>query len=79
MEAEKRGSMMSEERGQGIWINFIVRAVVGMTLIYCLNMYFDSQNISIAVGMNFFSFLTSAVLGIPGVALLYGIMFYQIL
>ena len=35
--------------------------------------------IPIAVGMNLFSFLTSGTLGIPGVALLYGISVYHIL
>ena len=34
---------------------------------------------SINVGLNPVSFLTSGTLGIPGVCLLYGITFYQIL
>lgn len=68
---------MQEERGWSFLVNFIVRAMVGMAVIFCLNMYFESQGISIAIGMNFFSLLTSGVLGIPGVFLLYGIMFYQ--
>lgn len=70
---------MPERRGPGLLVNMIVRAVVGMAVIYGLNMYFEAQDISIVVGMNFFTLLTSAVLGIPGVFLLYGIMVYQIL
>lgn len=58
-------------------INFLVRAVIGMALIFFANQFLDDRNISISVGMNILSFLTSGTLGIPGVGLLYGIMFYQ--
>lgn len=67
---------MQENRWSGWLIRMAVRAVIGMAVIYFVNEYLSSQDISIAVGMNGISFLTSAVLGIPGVALLYGILFY---
>lgn len=70
---------MSEGRGFSIILHMVVRAVIGMAIIYGMNLYLESQQISVAVGMNPVSFLTSAVLGIPGVALLYAILFYQIL
>lgn len=70
---------MSERRGFSIAVHFIVRAIVGMAVIYGLNLYLESQQIPVAVGMNLVSLLTSAILGIPGVALLYAILFYQIL
>lgn len=69
---------MSEKR-TGFILNFIIRAVIGLGIIFFVNEYLSYRNISISVGMNGISFLTSGFLGIPGVALLYGILFYQIL
>ena len=66
---------MSEKR-PGFIVNFFVRAFVGVCMIFFVNEY---QGINVAVGMNLFSFLTSGTLGIPGVALLYGISVYHIL
>jgi len=60
-------------------INFFIRAVVGMALIFFINQYVLPDDSSINVGLNAVSFLTSGSLGIPGVGLLYGIMWYQIL
>ena len=60
-------------------INFFIRAVVGMALIFFINQYVLPDDSSIYVGLNAVSFLTSGSLGIPGVGLLYGIMWYQIL
>lgn len=60
-------------------INFFIRAVVGMALIFFINQYVLPDDSSINVGLNAVSFLTSGSLGIPGVCLLYGIMCYQIL
>ena len=60
-------------------VKFFVRAVVGMALIFFINQYVLPPDSSINVGMNAVSFLTSGSRGIPGVGLLYGIMWYQIL
>ena len=60
-------------------INFFIRAVVGMALIFFINQYVLPDDSSINVGLNAVSFLTSGSLGIPGVGLLYGIVCYQIL
>lgn len=60
-------------------INFMVRAAVGMALIFFINNYVLPSDSSINVGLNAVSFLTSGSLGIPGVCLLYGIMCYKIL
>lgn len=60
-------------------INFFIRAVVGMALIFFINQYVLPDDSSINVGLNAVSFLTSGSLGILGVGLLYGIMWYQIL
>ena len=60
-------------------VKFFVRAVVGMALIFFINQHVLPSDSSINVGMNAVSFLTSGSLGIPGVGLLYWIMWYQIL
>lgn len=60
-------------------INFFVRAVIGCALIFFANEFLSSQGISVHVGLNPVTVLTSGTLGIPGVALLYGITFYKIL
>lgn len=69
---------MSEER-PGMFLNFFIRALIGMAIIFFVNYFLDSQGIEASVGMNGVSFLTSGILGIPGVALLYGIVLYDIL
>lgn len=60
-------------------LNFMIRAVIGLGLIFFINELLEIQGISVSVGLNELSFLTSGILGIPGVALLYGILFYKIL
>ena len=63
---------------RGSWqINFIVRALTGMGSIFLVNQWMDYRNIPVSVGLNVLSFLVAGCLGIPGVAMLYGIMFYQ--
>lgn len=58
---------------------FLVRATLGMFLIFFIDQWVLSADSSINVGLNPVSFLTSGTLGIPGVCLLYGITWYQIL
>ena len=60
-------------------INFFIRAVIGMALIFFINQYVIPPGSSINVGLNPVTFLTSGTLGIPGVGLLYGIVCYQTL
>ena len=50
-----------------------------MAIIFFVNYFLDSRGIEASVGMNGVSFLTSGILGIPGVALLYGIVLYKVL
>lgn len=52
---------------------FFLRAILGMLLIFCINQYFTYKGLSMCVGLNEISFLTSGILGFPGVFLLYGI------
>lgn len=68
-----------KEKGTEIVVNFIVRAVLGTAVIFFVNQFLDSQKIPVAVGVNLITFLTSGILGLPGVALLYGIVCWEIL
>ncbi len=68
-----------EKKWMSVIINFFIRAAVGMMLIFFIDQYVLPDDSSINVGMNLISFLTSGSLGIPGVCLLYGIMYYNIL
>lgn len=68
-----------EKKFSSVIIRFFVRAFIGMALIFFINQYVLPSDSSINVGLNAVSFLTSGSLGIPGVCLLYGIMYYQIL
>lgn len=69
---------MPENRSH-LFTNFIVRAIVGMALIFFINEFLSYQGIDVRVGMNPWTFLTSGILGTPGIALLYGISFYGIM
>lgn len=62
-----------------VMVNFIVRSVVGMCIIFLLNEFLAERGYEVMVGINALSFLTSGILGVPGIGLLYGISFYQIL
>ncbi len=60
-------------------INFVLRAVMGTVGIYFLNSFLIARDISIAVGINPVTFLTSGILGFPGLVVLYGINFFKVL
>ncbi len=60
-------------------INLILRGISGMLMIYFLNFLFEKQYPAMEMGYNLVTFLTSAILGFPGVAMLYGLNFYMIL
>ena len=65
-----------KSRGAG-QIYFSVWGLRGMGSVFLVNQWMDYRNIPVSVGLNVLSFLVSGCLGIPGVAMLYGIMFYQ--
>lgn len=67
------------ERRPSIIVNFLIRALIGMAVIFFVNEFLASKGVDISVGMNGVLFLTSGAFGIPGVALLYGIILYQTL
>lgn len=57
-----------------ILVNFIIRAILGVLIIFCTNQILIQQEVPIKVGFNVISFLVSGALGLPGVALLYGVV-----
>lgn len=66
-----------ENKLTSVIVNFMIRAIVGMALIFFINQYVLPDENTLNVGLNSVSFLTSGILGIPGVCLLYGILVYQ--
>ncbi|GFI36452.1 pro-sigmaK processing inhibitor BofA family protein [Lachnospiraceae bacterium 50-23] len=65
------------EYRSSVVINFIIRAIIGFTLIFFINQFLSAQGVGVRVGLNPATFVTSGIFGAPGVALLYGISFYQ--
>ena len=67
-------------KNQAEWIiNFVLRGVLGMMSIYFLNLLLADVMPGMKLGYNLITFLTTGILGFPGVAMLYGINFYMIL
>lgn len=60
-------------------LNFLVRMVLGIICIICVNDLLASQGVSLAVGINPITLLTTGSLGFGGVALLYAILACQFL
>ena len=67
-----------KQKGQFL-VNFIIMAILGMGLIFFVNQFLAQEQIAIKVGFNAISFLASGFLGLPGVAMLYGIVSLPIL
>ena len=61
----------------GFLLELLLRAGCGAVLILWVNSILSQQGIPIAVGINFWSLLTSGSLGIPGVGLLFAILAMQ--
>ena len=67
-------------KNQAEWIiNFVLRGVLGMMSIYFLNLLLADVMPGMKLGYNLITFLTTGILGFPGVAMLYGINFYMLL
>ena len=64
------------EKRPGIIINFIVRALLGVVIIFFVNEFLISKGIDAKVGINLINFTVSGIFGLPGVILLYGIGLY---
>lgn len=75
----KGGRVMNDKNGSNFLIGVLLRACMGLFIIYFVNMYLESQGIQGQVGLNGVSAVTTATLGLPGVGLLYGVTFFQML
>ena len=59
-----------------LMVNFILRMLVGILVIYVINQFLITKNIDLSVGINPVTLAATGVLGLPGVGLLYGILFF---
>lgn len=67
-------------RQKAEWLmNGCLRGILGAVAIYFVNSFLEKQGISVWVGINPVTVLTSAILGFPGLAALYGIGFCKFL
>lgn len=62
-----------------IFITFLLRGILCALIIYFVNLGFVAADISVSVGYNSVTLLTSGILGFPGLLLLYGIKIYNLL
>ncbi len=60
-------------------LNVVMRSILGTIAIYFINIILGTFGISLGVGINAVTILTSGILGIPGLLALYGIGIYQLL
>ena len=68
------GGLDMSQRCSNFMINFLIRMAVGVMLILVINV---SKEIPVRVGLNPITMAASGTLGVPGVALLYGVAFYE--
>lgn len=60
-------------------INFVLRSIMGTIAIYFINIGVTFLGFTTVVGINAASVLTTGILGIPGIVMLYGLSIYEIL
>ena len=60
-------------------LNIFMRSILGTIAIYFINNALAGAGISLGVGINPVTVLTSGILGIPGLAAVYGIGIYNYL
>ena len=60
-------------------LNVIMRGILGTIAIYFINSMLERMGISLGVGVNMFTVLTTGILGVPGILALYVIGVYKVL
>lgn len=60
-------------------LNIVMRSILGTIAIYFVNGALATMGISLGVGINAVTVLTSGILGIPGLLALYGLGIYRML
>ncbi len=72
--------LIGAAKSRAEWIiNFILRGVLGMVMVYFVNYFLSGRVPGIEIGYNLVTFIITGILGFPGVLMLYGINFYMIL
>lgn len=67
-------------RGKMEWmLNIVLRSIMGALMIHFTNMALAVVGVSLGVGINALTILTSGILGFPGLLALYGIGIYKVL
>lgn len=60
-------------------LNVVMRGILGTIAMYFINSLLGGIGLSLGVGINAATVLTSGILGFPGLLALYGIGIYKIL
>jgi inhibitor of the pro-sigma K processing machinery len=60
-------------------LNILMRGILGTIAMYFINSMLESAGISLGVGVNIYTVLTSGILGFPGILALYAIGIYKVL
>lgn len=72
--------LMGAVRKKKEWLlNLVLRTVLGTLAVLSVNMMLEKAGMTVVVGLNPVTLLTSAFLGFPGLAALYGVQFYKLL
>lgn len=72
--------LMGAVRKKKEWLlNLVLRTVFGTLAVLSVNMMMEKAGMTVVVGVNPVTLLTSAFLGFPGLAALYGVQFYKLL
>ncbi len=67
-------------RGKMEWLlNVVLRSILGTVAMYFVNSTLAMLGISLGVGINAVTILTSGILGLPGLVALYGLGVYRLL
>lgn len=67
-------------RGKMEWLlNVVLRSILGTVAMYFVNSVLATLGISLGVGINVVTILTSGILGLPGLVALYGLGVYRLL
>ncbi len=60
-------------------LNIVMRSILGTIGMYFVNSTLAAAGISLGVGINAVTVLTTGILGLPGFVALYGLGFYRLL
>lgn len=71
--------ILAVKRHSHLILNMVYRGVAGTITIFFLNQLIQAAGLSIVIGLNPGTILTSTILGFPGVLLLFGIKIYSLL